>query len=243
MYRAIAPSLPPYPKLMFNPAARRAVVSVWHPTWQSHEWAKYPTEAVVWIVVGLFAWFLWPYLPPTEGPYRILFCFFATVAFSPIAAFFLRQSLRGFLARRIFPTKTVIWFTPNAIAFKSRLYAKPVVVWRKWQSQTVRIRFILQPDRNAEILAKQLRSEPKQTAIDHLEESQLLEMVLTTSDKPKQTNLQSQEGLLRTIPITEINSRLATRFTIVFAAAAALTAAIQSPTTNEARKGTDIDEV
>ncbi len=243
MVRMVAPSLPPYPKLMFDASTRRAIVTAWHPTWQSHERAKCLTELIVWTAVGLLAWFLWFKLSTDDVALQILLSIFPITISYYSLTFLLHKSFNEFFARRVFPTKTVVWFTENAIAFKSRLYAKPIVIWRKWHSQTVRIRFILQPDRNAQTYANQLRASKKQTTINHLEESQLLEMVITTSDRQRETSNRGHNGLLRTIPITEINCSLATRFTIVYGAADSLTGVVQNLQNKEAGTGTDIDGI
>lgn len=242
LIRVTGPGLPPYPKLMFDPKNRRAIVSVRHPTWQSHEWAIHATALVVWAVTGLLVFFAWKIAPDFEIVFKVMVFLFATVILYNVVNFLLHRSLRYFLARRVFATRTIFWFTSEAIAFRSRLYAKPVIVWRKWHSLPVRVRFILLPDRDVLVFSNSLSSKRKVPS-EHLHESRMLEIVLTTVDRQRDVNLNGQDTILRTIPITEIDNRLATKFTMVYAAAVMLTASVQTPIESESKGGVDIDAV
>ena len=97
-------------------------------------------------------------------------------------------------------------------------------------------------DRKAQARAAELRYSPKKKQpLNHLEESQRLEVVITLPNQQSYQPSASKETLLRTVPITEINTQLAHRFTTVLAAATTLTATEQSPQTNNPTSGIDID--
>ena len=220
------------------------MVSARHPTWQGHEWAIRCTEVLVWIVTLILAWLIWPWIPPLELVIRIVMFIGAVCAAGSVAAFFLRRSITSFLARTLFATKTVFWFSPEAIAFQSRKYARPVIMWRKWNSSQVRIRFLVVPDHDAKNLLDDVRDARKRATrlrfpTVHLEEAEMLGVIVTTADF--RSHQESKEMIIRRLPITEINSRLSVNFTMVYAAAVNLTAPQQDDPKNRAKQGVDID--
>ncbi len=242
MRRISAPGLPPYPKLKFDPVKRRAIVSARHATWRSVEWALRCTEVLVWTSNLGLAWFIWQRVPPYELSARVAVFLLALAVCLPIATFAIRQALPGFLARRMFATKTVLWFTPDGIAFRSRLYEKPVIVWRRWNGRPVRVRFIVQPDDDAASYAN--GADPRQRKpLEHLREARMLEIVLTTVNRQRNTDLNNEGTILRSIPITEINGRLAMKFTMVYTAAVMLTGSSLELCSRPPSDGVDIDAV
>lgn len=234
--RVTAPGLPPYPRLWMDPRTRRAVVSVRHATWQSDDWAIRATILSSIALTIALAWIVWPRLQIEDVVGRVFVFIFVVAFIYQLADYVLQRSLRHFFARQVFATRTTLWFTPEAIALQSRLYDKPLLVRRNWRDLPVRIRFIVQTDTYAQNLASY-----RGNRASHLQESRMLEMVLTTNDRQRDTNYQGQEAILRTIPITEVHSWLAPRFTMVFTAAAALTAVPRHHQQSNTTLGTDID--
>lgn len=241
MVRVTAPGLPPLPRLYFDPQQRRAIVAARHPTWQSHQHAIRATELTSWAVTILVAFLLWPAIGTDDMVFRVSVFVFAVALVYEIVNYLLHRTWRYFLARQMFATRTVLWFTPEAIAFRSRLYAKPVVIWRKWKSLPVRVKFILQRDLDIPSPNPRARH-TKNIPTEHLQEAMVLELVLTAHDRRRDVNTGGQDAVLRAIPITEISSRWATRFTMVYSAAAMLTSPVQRPM-EEGIRGADIDAI
>jgi hypothetical protein len=241
LVRVAAPGLPPFPPLMYDGKQRRAVVFARHATWHGHEWAI-RTSMIFTIVmtcsVVIAAWQLVPGIRTVEGVFLLIL---ATAMCHVGIGRLVHESLRPFLARRIFASNTAIWFTTRAIAFRSRLYDRPVVIWREWRGLPVLVRFIVEPDRNAQSYLRYVQSSGKQPT-EHLHEAMVLKLVLMTANTTRPFDAPSESSILRTIPITEIDGAVATRFTVVSAAGAMLTALTQRQS-KRTRRGEDIDTV
>lgn len=239
MIRVTAPGLPPHPKLLFDEATRRAKIVVRHATWQSQERALYVTEAIVWLVVALSAWQSWQWLPGWELPSRCLLLLAIVAALLPITRYALRNTLPTFIARQLLATRLEFWLSPEAMAFRCHRYDQPVVVWREWEAKPVRLKFILQNDRDAEAYHRSLGNK-RSLPVNHLHEARLLELVLTTVNRHTAEKFDGQGTILRTIPVSEIDSQLATKVTMVLAAAVTLTVPQQREPV-AAAGGQDID--
>ena len=237
--RISAPGLPPWPRLYFDQDKKIAVVSARHATWRSFEWARRASYVLLAAATAVVAYLLWIRLPIQDPAIRGAGAFLITAFVFPIAKPLVENASRGFLARQIFASRTVLWASEKAIAFKSRFYSKPVVVWRYWKGQTVTGKFILNRDQNATRYATDERQN-KPGPRSHLDEAMVLEIVISAMDKDAPMTSRGQGPLQRTVPVTELNSQLATKFTMVFAAATMLT-----QKTDEKQKqsgsGTDID--
>ena len=237
--RISAPGLPPWPRLYFDQDKKIAVVSARHATWRSFEWARRASYVLLAGVMAIAVYLLWSRLPIQNPAIRGAGALFIAAIIFPIAKPLVETASRGFLARQIFASRTILWTSEKAIAFRSRFYSKPVVVWRHWKGQTVTGKFILNRDQNATRYATDERQN-KQGPRSHLDEAMVLEIVISAMDKDVPMTSRGQGPLQRTVPVTELNSQLATKFTMVFAAATMLT-----QKTDEQRKrsvsGTDID--
>ena len=237
--RISAPGLPPWPRLYLDQDKKVAVVSARHATWRSFEWARRASYVLLAAATAVVAYLLWIRLPIQDPAIRGAGAFLITAFVFPIAKPLVENASRGFLARQIFASRTILWASEKAIAFKSRFYSKPVVVWRYWKGQTVTGKFILNRDLNATRYATDERQN-KPGPRSHLDEAMVLEIVISAMDKDAPMTSRGQGPLQRTVPVTELNSQLATKFTMVFAAATMLT-----QKTDEKQKqsgsGTDID--
>lgn len=238
MVLVTAPGLPPWPRLYFDQRNRRAIVIAKHPTWRSYQWAFRTAAFFKWMVFFSVMYWGWLYLSPIEPLFRIMALFLVLCFLLPILDTAIRFSGCGFLARQIFATKTVIWASPNAIAFRSWFYRKPVVVWRQWKGQQVRTRFILNRDQDA---TSQLTMNSAKSLLPrhHLDEAMVLEIVVAAVD-PRTSIVSRDQMLQRSIPVTEVNMRLARKFTMVFSAATMLTS-IGPNESQQINPGIDID--
>lgn len=240
MKRYSAPGLPPQPPLLFDAPKRRAKVTARHATWQSEEWARRATVVVGWTTVGVLLWRLWVGLAPMPPLPRGLVLLLAYAVGSPIIRGLITATLHPFLARQVFAKRTTLWVTPEAVAIRSHLYRRPVMIWRRWEDAPVGIRFIAGENQRAAQYASHLKYEKRATR-PYLEEAALLQMVLTSISPLSGSAAEGQDGSLRAIPITDIHQRMATRFTMVYAAALALTARTAEP--EPVRYGVDIESV
>ncbi|WP_425400422.1 hypothetical protein [Aeoliella sp.] len=238
--RIVAPGLPSHPPLMFDPRERSAKVTLRHSTWKSVEWAIYTTELSTWVTLGLLVWLLWVKLPISDPMFRALVLLYAMVLPFYFVRFTFPLTLQPFLARQVFCTRTTLRFTPHLVVIRSHLFARPVVIWREWKTAYVKIRFVVQPDREAIAYAGGLGPK-RRFPTDHLRDSRMLEVVLTTVYRNRSIDFDRQGSLLRSIPITEADSRLAMQMTMVYAAAVILTAPDQKPSSSQPTGGTDID--
>jgi len=241
MQRVIAPGLPPWPPLLFDRRTRTAKVTARHATWRSYATGIQLTEVVVFGVRCGIACGVLMHFPSME----ILF-YFCIVGFivygliSRITDTLLRALLPGFLARQLFAKRSTVYFNPDAIVIQTDFYARPVAIWRKWQGQPVRGKFILQPDEKASSYQRSLDLK-RQTADSHLAQAQMLSLVVTTTARDTTRQAAEQLQLLRSIPIMEIDGNDATKFTVVYAAAAALTSPKQVTAPQTPASGIDID--
>jgi len=237
--RISAPGLPPWPRLYFDQDKKIAVVSARHATWRSFEWARRASYVLLAAATAVVAYLLWIRLPIQDPAMRGAGAFLITAFVFPIAKPLVENASRGFLARQIFASRTILWASEKAIAFKSRFYSKPVVVWRYWKGQTVTGKFILNRDQNATRYATDERQN-KPGPRSHLDEAMVLEIVISAMDRDVPMTSRGQGPLQRTVPVTELNSQLATKFTMVFAAATMLTQKTDEKQ-EQSGSGTDID--
>ncbi len=193
------------------------------------------------IVAGCFSRFPWAEPTILEASLRLVVGLVVMALLSPLIRFVLRVSLQGFLERTLCASRTTFWITSQGMAFRSRLYDQKVLIQRRSGTAVINVRPILQADRNAMAYSAGLdwkRKLPK----EHLQESQVLCLVVTTGDprRPGEQRLAAHGH--RLIPVTEINGRVAANYTTVLAAAVALTAATEFEASNQpVSGGVDID--
>ncbi|MEZ6061126.1 MAG: hypothetical protein R3C19_12240 [Planctomycetaceae bacterium] len=236
-----APGLPPWPKLWYDERNKRVLVTARLPTWRSVEWAARAC-ALIWISIAVYAarW-MWRFLLNDYQPGE---AFMLSVFGTLILIIFLRPlvhaSMRNFLARQIFSSRFTVWFRPDAIAFRSRLYDNGVILRRTWKGQPVQGRFELTTDTAAQELNDDWDVRKRIQGNSHLKTASILRMIVTTTNPHRDLALTSQPNFVRDIPLTEIDTSHAQRFTIVLSAAASLTS--QPPKSKQRTShGVDID--
>lgn len=239
--RVAAPGLPPWPKLYYSPRTRRATVDARHPTWRSQERARQAAFALTLLVIAGILWWFWGRLPELDLPSKLLVsgAFFAVLG--PFVAVLLSATLPGFLARRVFCTRTTFWFTPEAVAFRSHFYRRPVVVWRHWKEKPVAIRLIALPSSSARDFRSSLSFE-KQMKRGYLEHAQTIQMVLGMDHQRGEYGGEGHNASLRALNVTDIGPERAEKLTTVLSAALALTAKRRGAKVGRAAKGVDIDK-
>jgi hypothetical protein len=132
-----------------------------------------------------------------------------------------------FLSQTLFVSRVSVWLTPTAIAFRSCIYAEPVVVWRRWKGLPIVLRFEPTTDDEARDWHQEIRELPRAKVARHLEEAMVLNLILGTSTNRWQVGTGEEGGFQRSIPLLEIDKRRCTNFVVVLKAAVALTAARQ----------------
>lgn len=235
-----APGLPSLPKLWFDKKRQRAFVSARHATWYGYEWAARTTVLLSLMVTAVLVYFAWKYVPESNRPGGIMLLAFVATFVHACVSDLLSATLRSLIARRIFARKTTIWFTPHVIAFRSPFYARPVLVWRKWRTLPVEVRFIVEPDRDAAHYDDDMRFRHK-PPIKHVQEAMVLKAVIRTVDKFQGPDVPSENAAMRSLPLAEMGQAEAMGFVMVYAAAAALTAATDRDIVHFS-KAVDIDK-
>lgn len=235
--RVTAPGLPNWPKLYVDQRTRRAFVVARHATWRSYFCASRCAMLLTWISYLVIVGMIWQLTEGLENAYRVVPTLVPCVILFPLAKFAVTQGSIGFLARQVFPTRTRVWVSPRAFAFRCRLYTRPVVIWRHWKGQNVQISFIMNRDDDA--AREQVNANPNQRSLQtYLNEAMILEAVVASTSEDNPT-AKSNQLLRRSIPVTEVSSRVARKFSTVLNAAVAATAhvSVQQPQ----HGGKDID--
>jgi hypothetical protein len=237
MTRITAPGLPPFPRLYFDSNLCRAQVSARHATWRSVERAAALTTLLsvgIRILLGYWLWVGSAYLNP------LVMIVIVVAILSPLVSNCLRGSLQPFLARQVFPTRTTLWVTAQAIAVRSHLYAAPVLVWRHWNNYPIGVRFIVERNARAAAYAETFSYKERQ-AKKHLDEAAELVMVMTTLRDEIQAATSGEGGTSRAIPLGDLTHQDGAKFTMVFAMALALTAPGANPSATQPSRGVDIE--
>ena len=113
------------------------------------------------------------------------------------------------------------------------MIAKALTFLTSYLNNQMKALYGLDKDTNAVVASSLIN--PDGVITDNIENQIVISVI--NSNGPMAGN---QQGTLqRTIPITELNAQLATKFTMVFSAATMLTGAEQE--TNQTSEGTDID--
>ncbi|MEZ6081069.1 MAG: hypothetical protein R3C56_37015 [Pirellulaceae bacterium] len=165
-----------------------------------------------------------------------------TILFILLTKSLLGGILRPFLTKVIFAQRVQAWFTPNAFAFSSRFYSKPVVLWRSWKGHPVQAKFEFTEDREAAAVRDSMDFSTRANA-KHLTLAMVLRVIVTTVDPNRLLGSELQANLVRSIPLAEIDGHDAHKFTMVLAAANSLTAAKPNDRDHRPEVGFDIDTV
>jgi hypothetical protein len=241
MIRVVAPGLPSWPSLWFDPQAKQAVVTARLATWRGCETAHRLTTILRWVwncgIAAASILWLSRSIHPVLAGYVCLLGVAFTDGFTRRA---MHAAFDGFFARQIFAVRVRVWLTPAAVAFRSRLYDRGVVVWRTWHGHPVKTLFDLCADSDAAAHREHVQQKGKRDNFDHLKSANLLRMVVATANAQHVASSSTQTNFLRSIPMFEIDLRDAQKFTMVLTAAASLTAG--SPEHRPGRQqGVDID--
>ncbi len=237
--RVTAPGLPGWPKLYVDRKSRRAIVMARHATWRSYFCAARAAVFLTWCSYLVIVAVIWNLTQDFESAYRVVLTLVPCAILFPVAKFVLTESSVGFLARQIFPTRTRVWVSSKAFAFRCRMYARPVVIWRQWKGQNVQISFIM--NRDDEAAREQANAKPNQRSLQvYLNEAMMLEAVVSSSNAASPM-ARGNQLLRRSIPVTEISSRMARKFSTVLNAAVAATSEVTEQHSQHEHGGQDID--
>lgn len=238
-----SPGLPTSPRLMFDPKLKRASVSFRHATWRSHEWALMTGKAIGFAVLIAVLVQIWGLTGGFEVLGRIVIVMVAAAVLGPWLGFLVRRSLQGFLARRIFASRTSAWFTRRGIAFRSSLFPEGVLIWWEWRGLPVSGSFSLSADPAASERGSFFSDRPSYDR-SHFDSARVLRVVLRTLTTATAANQAGSVHPVRAIPITEIDEATAERVSVVFSTAAALTMPrVEDAPTRNSNRGVDIDTI
>lgn len=235
-----APGLPPRPKLWFDREQKQAKVTLRLATWKSWLCAFYASRILRWLLNFTLGWKLWHELDFIENPFGRGFWILIVVGmFSSAVKPFLHATLDGFLARQLFAVRTTFWFNPKAIAFRSRLYANGVVIWRVWEQEPVKIRFDVEQDPEAS--EYEVRQDFALKTFSYRQKSAFtLRLIVETNDESYATTSSHHPSSMRAIPALELDSKDAANITMVLMTATVLTQHLPDKQTAN-HPGFDID--
>ncbi len=241
--RCTAPGLPPWPWLMFDKQQKQAVVSFRLATWRSGQQADRTSQLVVWSLTLVAGWWTWNRTAVIGNLIGQGFAtFFLVVIVYMVLKALIPPAFGPFLARKLFARRSTVWFTPNEIAFRSRMYENGVVVSRSWNGHPIQIRFDMAPDPEA---AEARAESPQGQGPDpRLQTAHVLRLVISAFDPRRSVSHSIQAPLARAIPMFPIDLQDARRLTVVLSAAAELTSAASIPTAQPVPSldaGLDID--
>ncbi len=241
MRQASSPGLPLWPRLWHTKDGSKCVVKVRHPTWRSYECSYFATEVIIWIGAGVICYATWKIFVTPQIGLRLFFVVLSLALSIPLFSLAMRISLRDMLARVLFATTTKICFTDTAIIFKSRLYATPIVVWRRWHDFPVGLKFIVQDDADAKKYLASRKSDRKWPRAP-IDEAAVIDLVVI-NPSGMQGNLPAREGsgIQRSITVTEVSSRFAQKFTTVFNTAVMILESAEQEQETATSEGKDID--
>lgn len=218
-----APGLPGIPRLYLDEERKRAQVTTRLATWKSWVYAHHLTRVLRWLLNFAVGWKLWHELTYFENPigrwfWSIILVGFFSTAVRP----FLHLGIDGFLARQLFAVRTTFWFDPKAVAFKSRLYANGVVIWRTWAESLVAIRFDVQRDYDAD--EHDIRSDVTKNQIKQRKKgAHYLRLIVETNNQDRIAMTTRNPSMMRSITVLELDQHDTSRITMILNAAAALT--------------------
>ncbi|QDT57082.1 hypothetical protein Pan44_51480 [Caulifigura coniformis] len=236
-----APGLPTWPRLLFDAEKKRAIVAVRLATWRSWAYARMVSTLLAWSTNLLVGWWLWHRLGWISDPIgRGSLTFFGFSLAMTITKPLFPAAFDGFLARQVFPSRSTVWFTPERIAFRSRLYDRGIVLWRQWNGRPVQTRFDVTPDPEAAI-ERSVATDRQRMANRHVQTASLLRVIVRAFD-PHRTVSQTQAvNLARAVPMLAVDLSDAARVTVVLSAAAAMTARSTASHQPSVADGQDID--
>jgi hypothetical protein len=238
--RVTSPGLPSWPSLLLDTRHKRAVVSIRLATWRSWLWAHRASLLMGWCVNLWAGWWVWEWSELLADP--LVGGCLAVLGFGVGGALtkpLFPPALDGFLARQVFASRSRVWFTPEVIAFRSRLYTNGVLLWRRWRDQPVQFKFDITSD--PEAAEQRSAMTPAQAALGpRLQSAHLLRLVISTFDPSRVFTQATQANVVRSLPLLEVDLCDAQRLTVVLSTAAALTAAPVTRTVHQPG-GVDID--
>lgn len=236
----VSPGLPTWPRLMLDQNRLRAKVTARFPTWRGREKAGWVTEMLVYVERFVCVLITLRLVPPYED--LILRVVIGTIVWGVMVGILdklVRLSMPGFLTRTVFASRVTIWFSPEAIGFKSRWFRKGILIWRQWNRLRVPVQFSVTEDDDAMIYDGNL-PHTRQDSKYHLLDSKILCVYLRTPNDLRMTGLVT-DGVFRSIPITEMGKKTIANFVVVCNAALTLTDSASGLSKPLTKTGIDID--
>ena len=222
MVRLTSPGLPSWPPLLFDEHSQRAFVYARFANWKAYKNASTTEQFVTGAYMFTLLPMTWLWLADIDfNLHRLFWTIVVWFVVGVPTAWLMRRALPDCLARQFFASTLTLWFTSDAIAFKSGLYVRPVVLSKHWKSKNVSIDFAIDDDRAAKHQLATL-GQSQQTVQGHMQSSQRL--ILIVQDKScDQTQLIESESAMKSLPICEMSAAEVEKVVVVCKAAQMLT--------------------
>ncbi|WP_417850280.1 hypothetical protein [Thalassoglobus sp.] len=240
LVRYTAPGLPNSPKLWFDRERKSARVNVRVDSWRSWVRAHRATRVVRWLINFYIGWLVWHKLDFIDSPFGRGFWIMIVVAmFSAAAKAWMHFALDGFFARQLFGETTRFWFNSQAVAFKSKLYANGVVIWREWKDRLVHVTFRVERDQYADNQLPARDFSQEETKRRRMTAS-IIRLTIEMRHHDHLPTVTDDPNAMREIPVIELDQEDVAEVAMVLMTAAALTQ--RSPEQrNQLPPGIDID--
>ncbi|MEO1616654.1 MAG: hypothetical protein AAFV88_12430 [Planctomycetota bacterium] len=240
MRRMTAPGLPSWPPLWFDQRSKRAVIRARFPTWRGFELGIKVTRGLVLLNIPVCMVVAWK-LTPTLDKFVLRLIVFLVIwsVIYTLSVRWMRYQLPALLSRQLFASRVSLWFTSQAIAFKSKLYRRGVVLARNRTQSDISVQFNIDECPAAKWQASGLDPKRQETKA-HFELGRRLMIVVSGVDA--RTRLSGSESLIRkSLPVCEMFEGDVSKLAVVCNAAQMLT---EKETENHVfsnRMGVDID--
>ncbi|WP_145207190.1 hypothetical protein [Planctomycetes bacterium TBK1r] len=225
---------------MFDPDRKRAMVSVRCPSWRSYELGFKVTEFCVFANIFVSIVIAWKLIPEFESfLLRLIAVVLTWSILASLITRWLRYAMPGVLARQFFAERISLWFTANAIAFRSSLYRSGVILNRSWRSVPIELRFSLDEDPVSQLQIVDAKPERKLPKF-HFQDARRLNVIVRQGGEAKAVP-QPDGIVIRSIPVCELMSAQAKQMVVVCNAAHMLTEMNTGHGARRAPAGVDID--
>ncbi|MEZ6137027.1 MAG: hypothetical protein R3C53_19200 [Pirellulaceae bacterium] len=242
LVQVTAPGLPTRPKLWFDPVRKQAMIRMRLTNWRNVEWgAKF--DAILRLLLTIMTLGgTWLYGQVHWHPGKtLLACLFGGLVFHLLAGRLCSGVIIRCFSEGLFPSRVSVWLTEEAMAVKSCLYSKPIVLWRTWKGFPVPLEIAQDVDDEATELRVAFEAARKPRSLEHLKSAVVAQVIYGA----QLSRFDSEQGVgsmfRRALPLFPLDRKELVPVILVLKAAIALTAKQAREAGAVHRMGRDID--